>query len=278
MAVTRQDPERIAASHEVGRGIQDCLSRMSRERRMAVTLYLQGHSVTEASSVLDWPAKRTETWSIEGWRICGNAWCRKGCAVTDRHAEDGRLKETFQALGETSQRELSPEEIDWVWRASPASFRRKNAGTSGPNGGRPGSRRGVAKRAGALARRGCRGGTRRTSPPESGVVGSWLAAAAVLIAGIGIAIVYQRSSLRDDTFRDPGHYVVESLVQPDVTLPRDAFRLRWTPGPPDTRYQVTVTTEEMWVLATIQGLAAPELTLDGRRSRMSRRAPGCCGR
>ena len=66
VAVTRQDPERIAASHEVGRGIQDCLSRMSRERRMAVTLYLQGHSVTEASSVLDWPAKRTENLVYRG--------------------------------------------------------------------------------------------------------------------------------------------------------------------------------------------------------------------
>ena len=66
VAVTRQDPEQIAASREVGRGIQDCLSRMSRERRMAVTLYLQGHSVTEASGVLDWPAKRTENLVYRG--------------------------------------------------------------------------------------------------------------------------------------------------------------------------------------------------------------------
>jgi RNA polymerase sigma-70 factor (ECF subfamily) len=66
VAVTRQDPERIAASHEVGRGIQDCLSRMSRERRLAVTLYLQGHSVAEAAGVLDWPAKRTENLVYRG--------------------------------------------------------------------------------------------------------------------------------------------------------------------------------------------------------------------
>ena len=66
VAVTRQDPERIAASQEIGRGIQDCLSRMSRERRLAVTLYLQGHSVPEASSVLDWPAKRTENLVYRG--------------------------------------------------------------------------------------------------------------------------------------------------------------------------------------------------------------------
>ena len=54
VAVVQQDPERIAASREIGRGIQDCLSQMSRERRLAVKLYLQGHSVPEASRVLDW--------------------------------------------------------------------------------------------------------------------------------------------------------------------------------------------------------------------------------
>jgi RNA polymerase sigma-70 factor (ECF subfamily) len=65
-AVTRQDPERLTASREVGRAIQDCLSRMSRERRLAVTLHLQGHSVPEAATVLDWPAKRTENLVYRG--------------------------------------------------------------------------------------------------------------------------------------------------------------------------------------------------------------------
>jgi RNA polymerase sigma-70 factor, ECF subfamily len=66
VAITHQDPERIAASREIGRGIQECLSQMSRERRLAVTLYLQGHSVPEASRVLDWPAKRTENLVYRG--------------------------------------------------------------------------------------------------------------------------------------------------------------------------------------------------------------------
>jgi len=66
VAVTRQDPERLAASREIGRAVQDCLSRLSRERRLAVTLYLQGHSVPEASRVLDWPAKRTENMVYRG--------------------------------------------------------------------------------------------------------------------------------------------------------------------------------------------------------------------
>ncbi len=193
--------------------------------------------------------------------------------VTDRPADDGRLKETFQALGETSQRELSPEEIDRVWRAVsgelPAEERRDLVDRMAGDPALAEAWRSAQE----LSRAAAAGAAREERVPRRAVWrASWLAAAAVLIAGIGIAIVYQRSSLRDDTFRDPGHYVVESLVQPDVTLPRDAFRLRWTPGPPDTRYQVTVTTEDLRVLATIQGLTAPELTLDGRR--LSDVAPG----
>jgi RNA polymerase sigma-70 factor (ECF subfamily) len=66
VAVTRQDPERLTASREIGRGIQDCLSRMNRDRRLAVTLYLLGHSVPEASRVLDWAVKRTENLVYRG--------------------------------------------------------------------------------------------------------------------------------------------------------------------------------------------------------------------
>ena len=65
-AVTREDPERITGSREIGRGILECLSRISRDRRLAVTLYLQGHSVVEASRILDWTAKRTENLVYRG--------------------------------------------------------------------------------------------------------------------------------------------------------------------------------------------------------------------
>jgi RNA polymerase sigma-70 factor (ECF subfamily) len=66
VAITEQDPERVASSREIGRGIRDCLSRMHRDRRLAVTLYLQGHSVPETARVLDWPAKRTDNLVYRG--------------------------------------------------------------------------------------------------------------------------------------------------------------------------------------------------------------------
>jgi len=66
IAGTTGNPERIAASLEIGRGIQACLRCMKRERRLAVILHLQGYTVTEAARILDWPAKRTENLVYRG--------------------------------------------------------------------------------------------------------------------------------------------------------------------------------------------------------------------
>lgn len=64
--IARENPERTAASKEIGRGIQDCLMQMKRERRLAVTLHLQGHTVPEAARILDWAAKQTENLVYRG--------------------------------------------------------------------------------------------------------------------------------------------------------------------------------------------------------------------
>jgi RNA polymerase sigma-70 factor, ECF subfamily len=61
-----ENPERTAASREIGQGIQDCVAQLKYERRLAVTLYLQGHSVPGASRILDWSAKRTENLVYRG--------------------------------------------------------------------------------------------------------------------------------------------------------------------------------------------------------------------
>jgi RNA polymerase sigma-70 factor (ECF subfamily) len=62
----RDDPERTTASREIGRGIRGCLKAMKRERRLAVILHLQGHSVREAARLLDWAFKRTENLVYRG--------------------------------------------------------------------------------------------------------------------------------------------------------------------------------------------------------------------
>jgi RNA polymerase sigma-70 factor (ECF subfamily) len=60
------DPERDASCRELGAAVRDCLSRMKRERRLAVMLYLQDHSVPEAARILGWSAKRTENLVYRG--------------------------------------------------------------------------------------------------------------------------------------------------------------------------------------------------------------------
>jgi RNA polymerase sigma-70 factor (ECF subfamily) len=51
---------------ELGVAVQACLRAMKRERRLAVMLYLQEHTVPEAARVLGWVVKRTENLVYRG--------------------------------------------------------------------------------------------------------------------------------------------------------------------------------------------------------------------
>ena len=65
-ARAKEDPERTAAARQIGRGIRGCLRVMKLERRLAVTLHLQGHTVPETARLLDWAIKRTENLVYRG--------------------------------------------------------------------------------------------------------------------------------------------------------------------------------------------------------------------
>lgn len=73
------DPERDAAAQELGMAVRDCLLAMRRERRLAVILYLEGHTVPEAARLLDWPEKRTENLIYRGLTDI------RGCLSTKGH-------------------------------------------------------------------------------------------------------------------------------------------------------------------------------------------------
>jgi hypothetical protein len=90
----------------------------------------------------------------------------------------------------------------------------------------------------------------------------WMAAAAALLLGTTIGLVSLLDRPRGDEFRASAGYVVESLVPADTALPRDRFRLRWTPGPEGSRYEVRVTTEDLQVVATDGGLTTPEFVVE----------------
>jgi RNA polymerase sigma-70 factor (ECF subfamily) len=59
-------PEQQAERYAIGQGIQECLQHMSSDRRLAVTLHLQGHTVPEAARILDWDTVRTKNMVYRG--------------------------------------------------------------------------------------------------------------------------------------------------------------------------------------------------------------------
>ncbi len=59
-------PERRAVSEEIARGVRNCLARLVRPRRLAVTLYLQGCTVPETAGILRWSGKKTENLVYRG--------------------------------------------------------------------------------------------------------------------------------------------------------------------------------------------------------------------
>lgn len=59
-------PEATARLRELGAAVRACLQAMARDRRLALVLYLQQHTVPEAARLLGWAAKRTENLVYRG--------------------------------------------------------------------------------------------------------------------------------------------------------------------------------------------------------------------
>jgi RNA polymerase sigma-70 factor (ECF subfamily) len=75
---SQDDPQRTASLRELGGAIRDCLAKTTRERRLAVTLHLLGHSVPEAARILGWDEKRTENLVYRGLADLRQCLVRKG--------------------------------------------------------------------------------------------------------------------------------------------------------------------------------------------------------
>jgi len=66
LAASAENPERTMASRQIGQGVRTCLTQLKHERRLAVSLYLQGHNVRRAALILEWSDKRTENLVFRG--------------------------------------------------------------------------------------------------------------------------------------------------------------------------------------------------------------------
>lgn len=75
---TEPDPESRGQGSQIGLGIRDCLERLVRARKLAVMLYLQGHTVPAAARLLEWSSKKTENLVYRGLRDLRGCLVRKG--------------------------------------------------------------------------------------------------------------------------------------------------------------------------------------------------------
>ncbi|HTE54434.1 MAG TPA: sigma-70 family RNA polymerase sigma factor [Kofleriaceae bacterium] len=60
------DPERRLQDRQLGQVIGECLRTIKTERRQALVLFLEGHSVPEAARILGWGHKKTENVIFRG--------------------------------------------------------------------------------------------------------------------------------------------------------------------------------------------------------------------
>lgn len=62
----KDTPETQATNQSLGRAILGCLDRLAKERKLAVTLGLQGYSVKEIAQSFDWPDKKAKNLYFRG--------------------------------------------------------------------------------------------------------------------------------------------------------------------------------------------------------------------
>jgi hypothetical protein len=176
---------------------------------------------------------------------------------------DEALREAFQALGESAPGPCSEEDRERVWLAVsgelPAAERRALVERMATDRALAEAWR-MANELWRASQETAEAKAERRAPAWTWSM-EWLAAAAVLMVVVTGAVVLWRGEPGGNVLRDQTPAAVESLVAPDAVLPRDAFRLRWTPGPAGSRYEVRVTTEELRLLATAADLTAPELVV-----------------
>jgi hypothetical protein len=176
--------------------------------------------------------------------------------VTD-FASDTRLRQAFEALADVPGPEVSDELRDRIWLAV--------SGELSPDERRDLIDRTASNAACAQAWRvahalweASQAGSRWTHRRGVRWPSPWLVSAAAALVAITVGGMSLIDWVPADQFRASPGLVVSSLIQAETPLPRDAFQLRWTPGPEGSRYQVRVTTEDLQVLVTAADLTVAE--------------------
>jgi len=87
----------------------------------------------------------------------------------------------------------------------------------------------------------------------------WAAVAAAVIAAVLIPVgVREWRAPAAPIYRADDREAIRSLVPDGAALARDAFVLRWTAGPPGTRYSIRLVRSDLSVVSEAQALDAAE--------------------
>lgn len=179
-----------------------------------------------------------------------------------RDDRDAPLKAAFRDLAATSGEACTDEEVDRIWRAAAgdldADDRRELVDRMAANP--------AAAEAWRVAQvmRDVQGyGAPASTPARHSWSPAWMgiAAALTLTVGLGLFQLNRSSAPPADVYREQSAASVESLVPAGTVLARDAFALKWSPGPAGSRYLVRVTTDDLRVLATVADVNTPEVTI-----------------
>jgi hypothetical protein len=183
--------------------------------------------------------------------------------VSEHRLSDDTLRQAFQAVKVPAADACTPDDLDRIWRALggelPAAERRRLVERLSTEPALAEAWRGVHHLQHRVP------AATATSPRPR--MSSWwrasrVAAAAALVLAAVTVMVLRRDGAGGDTLRSGGTHAIESLLSDEADLPRDAFRLHWSPGPQDSRYHVRVTTEDLQLIAAVADLAEPELVID----------------
>jgi hypothetical protein len=187
-------------------------------------------------------------------------------AVTELRGSDERLSETFRALADTHGTDLPDDLRERIWLAVsgalPPEERQEVVERTATDPGSAEAWRVASEMWRASQVAAARGAALAAPGRATRWTPRWLAVAAGLVLATASGMFFLRDQRPGDDFRAAPRFVVESLVPADRPLPRTEFRLRWTPGPAGSRYQLRVTTEDLQVLVKAAELLAPEFLIE----------------
>ena len=178
--------------------------------------------------------------------------------MTAPRAVETALRDAFQSMAAQSSQACTSEDVERIWQAVSGTLEIEQ-------------RRDLIDRMAtdpALAQawrvaheleRARQGDSMLTVAPRPWLRTALMGIAATLILAAGVRLYVNRTP--SDEYRAGAAYVVESQIASDTALPRDAFVLRWKPGPDGSRYSVRVTTEDLKLLTTASEITAPELSV-----------------